>query len=137
MKLRRAICGVVALSLSSASVYVPVAQAALVGTGQAVQEAQGQLSAQQARDKLSALLQRDDLAAELRAHGVDPLEAQQRVASMTDAEVQQLAGRIEQLPAGGDVLGVAVLIFLVLLFTDIMGWTNIFPFVKHGSGAAK
>ena len=41
-----------------------------------------------------------------------------------------MAGQVQDLPAGGDILGVAVLIFLVLLFTDIMGYTKVFPFVK-------
>ena len=41
---------------------------------------------------------------------------------------------IDPLPAGGDalgvILGVALIVFLVLLITDIMGYTDIFPFVK-------
>ena len=36
----------------------------------------------------------------------------------------------DELPAGGDLLGAAVLIFLVLLFTDIMGYTKVFPFTR-------
>ncbi len=45
-----------------------------------------------------------------------------------------IVARIDQLPAGGDGLGVivgaAVLIFPVLLITDVLGVTDIFPFVK-------
>ena len=49
-----------------------------------------------------------------------------------------LALQIETAPAGGtDVLTFVLVIFIVLLITDIMGFTNIFPFVKHGSGKAK
>jgi hypothetical protein len=63
--------------------------------------------------------------------GVDPQAARERVAALSDAELQAVAGNVQTLPAGGDgILGVAVLIFLVLLFTDIMGYTHIFPFVK-------
>ncbi|MEJ2096307.1 MAG: PA2779 family protein, partial [Deltaproteobacteria bacterium] len=44
------------------------------------------------------------------------------------------AEKVEQLPAAGSsvawVLGLAVLVFLVLLITDILGYTDIFPFVK-------
>ena len=44
------------------------------------------------------------------------------------------AGNIETAPAGGnDVLVIALVVFLVLLLTDILGYTQIFPFVKHGS----
>ena len=57
-----------------------------------------------------------------------------RAANMTDAEVMQIAGQLEQLPAGqdalGTVLGVVIVIFLVLLVTDILGLTNVFPFVR-------
>ena len=42
----------------------------------------------------------------------------------------QLAGRIDTLPAGGEILGAIVLIFLVLLLTDILGFTKVFPFTK-------
>jgi hypothetical protein len=69
------------------------------------------------------------------ALGVDPAEAMGRVASLSDAEVQQIAGHLDRLPAGGDavvaVIGAAVLIFLVLLVTDLLGLTHIFPFVHH------
>jgi hypothetical protein len=65
---------------------------------------------------------------------VNPEEAKARVDSLTDQEIAKIAARIDQLPAGGDGLGVivgaAVLIFLVLLLTDILGITDIFPFVK-------
>jgi hypothetical protein len=37
---------------------------------------------------------------------------------------------MDALPAGGDALGVALIVFLVLLFTDIMGYTKIFPFTR-------
>jgi hypothetical protein len=42
---------------------------------------------------------------------------------------------MDKLPAGGDGLGIlvgaALIVFLVLLFTDIAGYTDVFPFVKH------
>jgi hypothetical protein len=64
---------------------------------------------------------------------------QARVDSLTDQEVHSLAGKLDELPAGGDglgtVLGIALIVFLVLLFTDIMGWTSVFPFTKKGSAA--
>jgi hypothetical protein len=66
--------------------------------------------------------------------GVDPAEAAQRVAGLSDAEVQQIAGHLDQLPAGqsavGAILGAALLIFLVLLITDLLGLTDVFPFVR-------
>jgi hypothetical protein len=45
--------------------------------------------------------------------------------------MQTLATNLDQLPAGGSVVGALVLIFLVLLVTDLLGLTNVYPFVKH------
>src|SRR3972149_232628 len=65
---------------------------------------------------------------------VNAAQAQQsraRLDSLTDEEVQTLASKMDQLPAGADGLGLLVFIFIVLLITDILGFTNLFPFVKH------
>jgi hypothetical protein len=84
------------------------------------------------------MLQRAEVQAKMRELGVDPEAAQARVAALSDKEISVLAQRIETAPAGGnDVLLVALIVFLVLLITDILGYTNIFPFVKHGSGKTK
>jgi len=83
-------------------------------------------------------LERVEVQAKMRELGVDPAAAQARVAALSDEEVSALARKIETAPAGGDsVLAIAVIVFLILLLTDIMGYTNIFPFVKHGSGRAR
>jgi hypothetical protein len=41
---------------------------------------------------------------------------------------------MDQLPAGGDAVGVLIgaslFVFIVLLITDILGFTDVFPFVK-------
>ena len=130
MKMRRAICGLVALSLSSVSLYMPAAHAALVGTEQVVQTLQGEGALRDARERLTAFMQREDVQSQLQAQGVDPVQAQERVAAMSDDEVQQLAGKLDQLPAGGDALGILLFLFLVFLITDIAGYTDIYPFVK-------
>jgi hypothetical protein len=62
--------------------------------------------------------------------GVSSQAALERVAAMSDSEVAQLAGRIDQAPAGGDVLGILFTVFIVLLVTDIMGLTKVFPFTR-------
>ena len=81
--------------------------------------------------RIAAALEREDVRAQLAARGVGPAQAQARVAALTDAEAAQLAGAIDALPAGGvDILGVALVVFLVLLLTDILGYTKIFPFTK-------
>jgi len=61
-------------------------------------------------------------------------EAKARVESLTDQEAAEIAAQIDQMPAGGSALGTlvgaAILVFLVLLVTDILGYTDIFPFIK-------
>ncbi len=102
------------------------AMAGIVTTGTIVDAQQ----TQHERAKLRSLLAREDVRHQLESYGVNPQQALARVDSMTDREVHTLAGKIGNAPAGGDVLGVAVFIFLVLLITDILGYTDVFPFVK-------
>jgi hypothetical protein len=100
-------------------------QAAMVGTAQVLAAEQGRLD----RDKLASLLEREDLQRQLSALGVDVQHAKARVAGLTDAEVAQLNQRIAELPAGGDALGVILLILIIFIITDALGATDIFPFV--------
>lgn len=114
------------------SMPLGAAQAALVGTDQVVEKSA--VAADRAR--VAAFLSREDIRREMQAMGVEPGEATRRVALMSDAEVQDVAARIDTLPAGQNVatslIGAALIIFLVLLITDLMGVTDVFPFVKGG-----
>jgi hypothetical protein len=102
------------------------ASAAMVETDVVVDHA----LAEQGRAKIMALMNRDDVRAQLEVRGVTSEQAQARVDALTDDEAMQIAGKLDQLPAGGDILGTAVFIFLVLLVTDILGYTKIFPFTR-------
>jgi hypothetical protein len=82
------------------------------------------------RDKVTAFLSRGDVRAELEAQGVNGVAAAERVQAMTDAEVAQLASRVDQAPAGAGVIGAFVTVFIVLLVTDIVGLTKVFPFTR-------
>ena len=92
------------------------------------------INAQDARDHLKALISRNDIKNALISQGIDPDEAKARIDSLSDSEVTEVAGKIEQLPAGGGAFGAviaaSVIVFLVLLITDILGYTDVFPFVK-------
>ena len=79
------------------------------------------------RQQLSDLLMRDDVAKQLHAMGVDPEKAQERVAGLTDAEVQKLYADIDGLPAGGDGVGTVLVVLLILILLDVTGVTDIFP----------
>lgn len=86
------------------------------------------------RARVTAFLKRGDVQQIMVGQGVDVAEAERRVASLSDAEVAKVAQAMDQLPAGGDgigaVIGAAVFVFLVLLITDILGFTHVFSFVK-------
>lgn len=112
--------------------YSQYSSAAMIGTE--VVTKIDRTRGEEARQYVYGILAREDVRAVLITQGLDPDEARARVDSLTDSEVIRLADKIDQLPAGGDalgvILGVALIVFLVLLITDIMGYTDIFPFVK-------
>ena len=129
----RWLAAALAASISFAGT-VHTAQAAMIGTEQ-VATAQGMisadLSAAENRAMLNALLEREDVVAALTERGVDVQQARERVAALADAEVTMLAQQIDQAPAGAaSALGVVLTIFVVLLVTDILGFTRIFPFTR-------
>ena len=97
------------------------AQAGMVGTDVAV--ASGD------RDTIRSMLDRADVRAALEARGVDAAAVKERVAALTDDEAADIAARIDEMPAGG-ILGLILVVFLVLLLTDILGFTKVFPFTR-------
>jgi hypothetical protein len=125
-RLSKPVVYAVTVGMLALSVHMPAAQAAIVGT-EAVVSAQ---QAVQDRSRLQDLLSREEVKQQLLAAGVDTGQVAARVDALSDDEVHQLAAKMDQLPAGGDALGVALFVFVLLLITDILGLTDIFPFVK-------
>ncbi len=127
--MRKPVAGLVilAFALSMSWTY---AHAAMVSTGEILKQNQRNLD----RERLHRLLDRSEVRKQLEAWGVDSEEAKARVDSLTDQEIEEIASQIDQMPAGGSILGTlvsaSVMVFLVLLVTDILGYTDIFPFVK-------
>jgi hypothetical protein len=129
----RYVCYFVTMTMLLMSLPVQTVQAAMVRT-----ETVWTLStAKSVRENLSQFLKREDVKAIMTAQGISPIEAKARVDSLSDAEIMQIADKMDQLPAGGSTVGViigaAVIIFIVLVITDILGYTDIFTFVKHPS----
>lgn len=118
---RLLIAGMVSFGLVVQPVF-----AGMVETGKAA----ASVSPQTAREKIHFLLEREDLRAALQEHGVDVGAATARIDALSDEEVQRLAGRLDKFPAGGDVVGVLVFIFVLLLITDILGFTKVFNFTR-------
>jgi hypothetical protein len=104
--------------------------AAMIATETVLDSAHGQ----EARAYLNQLLAREDVQNALLSQGIDPGEAKARVDNLSDAEAINAADKFDQLPAGSGffetLLIVAFLVFLILLITDIAGYTDVFPFVK-------
>jgi len=102
------------------SVPYQAAFAALVETDTLLDMSRGQ----EARETIKQFMARKDVRSAIVSQGVEPLEADARLNSLSDAEVIQLANQIDQLPAGGDVLGllvtVLVVVILVLLIMRLM-----------------
>jgi len=103
------------------SALVP-AQAAMLSTQQVVNAN----SISDSRQKVEAFMARSDVRDQLQKWGVSPDQADQRVAALTDSEVQDLASRIDQQPAGGDVIAVVGVVFIVLIILELVGVTHIF-----------
>lgn len=131
-KYRKPLAVVAVGAFMTATLPAPAVQAALVSTDKVVTAEEHQ----DARAKVNAFLSRDDVQNEMQALGVSPEEAKARVAALSDEEVMQIQGKIDSMPAGeglGTVLGVALIVFLVLLITDILGFTHVFGFTNKGS----
>ncbi len=127
--LRSTIVYLIAAAMLTVSMPIGSAKAGMISTERVIDLA----SADQARERVMDFLGRDDIRRQMEAMGVDTSEAAARIESLSDAEVAQIAGQIDQLPAGQDaagaIIGGALAILFVLLITDILGWTDVYSFV--------
>jgi hypothetical protein len=129
-RLRRGVALLLAMVMLAISMPLGTARAAVVTTDQVLAE-----TGATDRERVLAFLDRAEVREQIVALGVDPAEAAARVAALSDAQVREIAGQLDQLPAGqsavGVVVGAILIIFLVLLVTDLLGLTDVFPFVNH------
>jgi hypothetical protein len=130
-KVMRPVALLLVVSFCLLNFNVPNAQAKMIGTDAVIA---GQQVADQ-RAQVADFMAREDVKQIMTQYGVDPVEAQQRVYSLSNEELAHLANSIDQLPAGGSAVGVivgaALLVFIILLITDLVGLTHVFPFVNH------
>ena len=75
---------------------------------------------QEARETLKQFMAHEDVRSAIIAQGIDPAEADARLDSLTDAEVLKLADQIDQLPAGGDVLGLAIAVLVIVILVLVI-----------------
>lgn len=101
---------------------IPSLSASVISTQQAVTIDARQ---QQIAD-IQAKMAREGVSETMIKLGVDPLEAQLRVASLSDQELAQLDQQIDKLPVGGGVVGIVGVVFVVLIILEIVGVVDIF-----------
>ncbi len=85
------------------------------------------------RERILAFLNRQDVQAQLQQYGVSPDEAKARVNALTDEEARSISGKLDLLPAGGvigEIIGAVLIVFIILLITDLLGLTKVFPFTR-------
>lgn len=123
---RRTVTLVVAIQLLFATQFATMAQAQMIGTDAAISD---QISATN-RAALLTEIRRDDVRAELVRQGVDPAEAEARLAALSDAEIQTTIAQMEDGSAGAGVIGTLGTIFIILLVTDLLCLTNLFNFTR-------
>lgn len=128
---RKSIAILVVVALSTFSVISAPIHAAMVNTAEILKQTQNNSG----KNRINVFIDRSDVCNQLAAWGVSVEEAKAMVDRLSDREIEELAARIDQLPVGGSALGVvfgtALFIFLLLLVTDILGYTEVFPFVKR------
>jgi hypothetical protein len=126
----RTIAFTLAAALFVTSLPLGAARAGLVTTEQLVEAK----SAASDRERLAAILVRGDVRAQMEALGVDREEALARLASLSDQEVQKIAGQVDELPAGQNflvgVLVVAGIVLIGLVVLDLLGVTDVFAFIN-------
>src|ERR1041385_6462963 len=89
----RLICRILIASM----IFLPFSvNAAMIGTDQATASAQDLAN----RDKVRDFAARENVAGQLQAMGVSSSTAQDRIAAMTQDEINTIAGKIDTLPAG-------------------------------------
>lgn len=118
---RRIVTFVLALSFLGTTSLQP-AMAAMISTETALATEQRM----QQIDRVQEFLQRDAVQQQLVELGVSPQAASERVANLTDTELAQINGQLDQLPAGAGVVGVIGVVFIVLLILEVLGVTNVF-----------
>lgn len=123
---RRAVAAIAAVSVLGTSLPVmaqPTPAPALITTDEALTTS--------VQERAGSLLARSEVRDALAARGVDAAQVEARVAALTDEEARLLADQLDRLPAGAsDILGILFAIFIILLITDILGLTKVFPFTR-------
>ena len=102
--------------------FAQVAPAGVIGTAYMLDEESRAASL----SRIEVLLAREDVGRQLEAFGVDRAMVLERLNGLSNAELLELEGQIESQVAGGDILAVIGIVFVVLLILELVGVTDIF-----------
>ena len=127
---------IMSLVVTITSLPIGMAQAGMVSTETMIEQETSAATAFERgpsdHDRIRALLGRDDVRTQMMSLGIEPAEAEARVRSLTDQEIADIAGRLDQLPAGegiGTILIILFIVFGVSVLLDALGMMDIYPFV--------
>lgn len=82
------------------------------------------------RAEMKVALSQDNVRDRLIELGVSPADVEARIDALTPTELAMLQEKMDQLPAGAGAVGLLALVVLIFFITDILGITDIFPFVN-------
>ncbi len=127
-KVRRMLALPMALVLFFEVGPLPVVHAAMVSTERVISEE----ATTEDRARVMNFLAREDVRREMEGLGIDPEEAAARAKALSDEEIARVANTLDETAAGegsvGVIVGALLLIFVILLITDLLCWTKVFPF---------
>jgi hypothetical protein len=112
----------IVLALGLVPIGVPTAHAAAIGSYEYAQAA----ARGDRIERIQGFLARDAVRQQMLGFGVNASDVEARLGALTDAELAQIETQIDKMPAGGDVLAVIGIVFVILLILELVGVTNIF-----------
>lgn len=124
--LQQNVARLLAMLMVVVSTLSTTAQAAMIPTQDLVTSE----SRESTRAQVLAILDQEQARDAMLTLGVDPADVEQRVGEMSTEELQAFNAQVEDMQAGGSVVGFVVLVFVVLIVLDLLGTTNIFPAIK-------
>jgi hypothetical protein len=131
LSIRKPVAMALILALVNLAIAFGSASAGMISTGAVLQQERCALD----KERLLSLVERSEVQQRLQSLGVDPAAAKARIDALTDRELARIAQNMDELPAGGNavgaLVGAGVFIFIVLLITDILGFTDVFTFVER------
>lgn len=118
-KMKQMLAGILSTTMLLSSLPV---HAGIIGTEQMLTQDSREVSL----GKVQTFMASEQVAAQFASLGVAPEMVAERVAALSETELQQLAANIDSQPAGGDALVIVGIVFVVLLILELVGVTNIF-----------